>query len=560
MTISKVSQSKIVQIIFSLFGTVLVLWQLLIPGYVMTLDMVEGPLASFPIPSNTIYSHTLFEAIYWLVGSIIGTMAAQKIYIFSIFFCLFYFPLRYFPFDVEDKYKYLGSLLFAINPFVLERSLAGQLAVLAGYVLTFPFIYYAIRLARGHNLKNISDLLVVSFILGIFSFHFFIIISVISAFLFIYIAIDYLYKSIFNLNLKKFTKSILRVGGVIAIYMMLHMYWIYPTLTSERNVLGVIGDFDRVHTEAFKTNILSGGVLESSLGAMSLYGFWGEREPWATQFGIIAYDKLFIFLSILFLVFYGLYYMYKREKRVGIFVAFTLAVSIVFSLGVSESVFRSFNQFLFDNVFFWVGFRDSHKWSGIIALAMSIALVFGAHELMSNLRKFNKKIYINIILIIFTMPILAYSSQMLFGFNNKIQVAQYPSEWREVNEIIKKEEDCKAIFLPWNSYYYPSFNKGLLTANPATKYFNCQLLVSSDPEFHSIDMSYTNSSEYNKLQEILNSEKSVEIKVADIRDMGVQFVIVTSDMLREKRYSELFASQYMNLIYDSAAIAIFRIE
>jgi hypothetical protein len=560
MRVSKVNKNKIMQIIFSLLGTVLVLWQLLIPGYMMTLDMIEGPLALFPNLSGAIYSHTLFEAIYWLIGSLIGTMLDQKVYIFAIFFCLFYLPLRYFPFEVEDKYKYLGSVMFAINPFVLERFLAGQTAVLAGYALTFPFIYYAIRLFRSHNLKNLSDLLVASFIVGVFSFHFFVIISIISGFLFVYIAINYLYNLISNFDLRKLIKAPLRVIGIFAIYLLLHMYWIYPALTSESNVMGVIGDFDKVHTEAFRTNVLGASDAGSLMGALSLYGFWGEREAWATQFGIIAYDKLFIFLPILFLIFYGLHYIYKRERSIGIFMISALLVSAIFSLGAGDSVFKSFNQFLFDNVFFWVGFRDSHKWSGIIALIMSIALVFGVSELTTNLRKFKKEMHINILLAIFALPILVYSSQILFGFNNKIQVVEYPEEWAKVNEMIKGEEKCKAIFLPWNSYYYLSFNKSLLTANPATKYFECKLLVSSDPEFHSIDMKYANSSEYNKLEEILNSDKSVEYKIADIRSLEVQFVIVTSDMLREKRYAELFSSQYMNLVYDSPAIALFRIE
>ena len=76
---------------------------------------------------------------------------------------------------------------------------------------------------------------------------------------------------------------------------------------------------------------------------------------------------------------------------------------------------------------------------------------------------------------------------MLGGFARQIQPVWYPESWVEVNNILKQDKECKALFLPWHLYYSLSFNNNLVTANPAAKFFNCQIISSQDIEIGEIE-------------------------------------------------------------------------
>src|SRR3990172_10911585 len=94
----------------------LILWQLLLPGYILTLDMVWG-----------------------------GSWITQKLFLIVLFFLLFYLPVKFFPFEIGEKYKYFAGLFYTINPFVYERFLAGHWLVLLLYAMLPPLTYYIIR-------------------------------------------------------------------------------------------------------------------------------------------------------------------------------------------------------------------------------------------------------------------------------------------------------------------------------------------------------------------------------------------------------------------------------
>ena len=162
------------RIIFSILGVAIVLWQLLFSGYVLTLDMFFGPHIDLVGRSG------LFSAMpIWYVLSfftyIFNGWIAQKILLVVIFFLLFYLPLRFFRkiFGIENTHgaEYVASILFAINPFVYERFLAGQWAVLFGYALLIPFTAYLIGFCKEWNYKNFLKLLVAIILIGVVSTH-----------------------------------------------------------------------------------------------------------------------------------------------------------------------------------------------------------------------------------------------------------------------------------------------------------------------------------------------------------------------------------------------------
>src|SRR3989344_481209 len=111
-----------VYIIFSLLGAGIVLWQLLASGYVLTLDMVFGPhVGVVKNVGGILKTLPMFYTLSFL-SLVFGGWIAQKIFLITIFFLLFYFPLHFFKkiFNIENTggAEYIMSVFFAINPFI----------------------------------------------------------------------------------------------------------------------------------------------------------------------------------------------------------------------------------------------------------------------------------------------------------------------------------------------------------------------------------------------------------------------------------------------------------
>lgn len=498
------------EVVFAAIGTFLLTFKFMSYGYLMTLDAIYGPITTRPNLNINFFSNTVWQYINYSLGQTFGTMIVEKIFLVCLFFCLFYFPLKFFPFEVKEKYKYLGAIFFVINPFVLERFLAGQWGVLAGYALLYPFLYYLVKLIRNYKIENLYKLFLACFLVGVFSFHLFVMANII-----MFCALALTYKRSQNLKLAKLLEAL--VG-----YFLLNLYWVYPYLTVKQTILN---SFNENHFESFVTNVLNVGVW-SPLSVFTLYGFWGERELWAQQFGIVAFSNLLFIIPIVILSFYGVYCLYKKEKAVGIVVGVSLILAAIFSLGISNTFFKPVNQFLFDNISFWSGFRDSQKWLAIVALVLAASLPVGASRFLEREKPADFRNLLFWVLFIF--PII-YSWSMLVLFWIMLKPVDYPQGWYQVNAILQQENNCKAVFLPWHQYYFLPFNQDILTGNPAGKFFDCQVYTSLDAEFGNIGIGFEVDAHKNSIQKIMDSDMDPGDMLEKLKSEGINYLVVTEN-------------------------------
>lgn len=546
-------KEKYILFLFSFTMTFIVLWNLLLPGYVMTLDTVEGPLNIFYSLDQVPYSHYISLHLNYLLSTMIGTILAQKIYIFGLFFSLFYLPVKFFPFEVEEKYKYLGALLYGINPFVLERFLAGQWNILFGYAFLWPFVFFLVKIIDIYSLDTFKKLLFTLFVIGCFSFHIFVAAHIVLAFCVLIKCVKYIFTKKSKNNVIGYEKITLFLG-VLVIYFLVNLYWIYPTLTIETVKSNT---FNQTDIEAFKTNVIGQGIMPL-LSIFTLYGFWGERELWAAQFDIVHSKNIIFFLPILIISAYGLYILYTKNKKISSYLLCILLFSMIFSLGISETIFKNMNQFLFDTVFFWTGFRDSQKWSAFIVLILTIGLVMGACTFLQRIK--NPK-YLRFAFICIAVCICLYTSKILFGFNGKLSAVQYPKEWFAANDLLKQEPSCEAVFLPWHLYYFFSVNNKILTANPAAKYFDCKIYSSLDPEFHGIENMFDEELDlkYARVEEIVTSTDSNQVKISKLKQIGITHIIFTRDALNNSELLNPVQAGNAVQVYDSRELALYKI-
>ena len=76
---------------------------------------------------------------------------------------------------------------------------------------------------------------------------------------------------------------------------------------------------------------------------------------------------------------------------------------------------------------------------------------------------------------------------MLGGFQKQIKSVWYPEVWNRARNIIQADDsDYKVLFLPWHGYLSLNFNKNLLVANPARRFFGEKAVFSRSVEIEGI--------------------------------------------------------------------------
>jgi len=558
-------------ILVSLLGTVIVLWQLLVSGYVLTLDMVFGP--HIDLVRNT--GDLLNTAPTWYVLSflttIFGGWIAQKILLITIVFLLFYLPLHFYKriFGIEktegdmqelghiggreggEGGEYIASIFFAINPFVYERFLAGQWAVLLGYVLLVPLTAYLIAYCKEWNYKNTLKLLGIIILMGATSTHYFIISILVTA---VVLAINFVYQ--------KFSISFLKKSMLLALSVVIvSSYWLIPAVLSKN---GPIETFGPKHWEVFKT---ATDVHLGTVGnVLTLHGFWGEHEHWAERFVLPkSFGPSFgiSFALLLIIIISGIYFGIKDKRiRAGACTAvFLMIASVIFSCGIGDGVFRNLNIWMFEHISFWKGFRDLEKWSAVLALGYAFFAGFGAQMILDKIKSHQ---YRRIVLyVIIFIPLLS-TPMMLFGFSNQLKTTEYPSSWAEVNKVLKTDKNCRALFLPWHQYYSLKFNNNILTGNVSRSYFDCDILNGKNMELGIISSQGGNGEEYDLIEKdvINNSEDpdSINSVIDILKKHEVKYVIFTDDLILEDIYRYPFlVSKHLERVVGNDGIYLFKI-
>jgi hypothetical protein len=525
-------KNNLFKIIFALLGTSVVLWQLLASGYVLTLDMVFGPHVDLVRNTGDLLNT---YPVWWLL-SILTTFFsgwfAQKILLVTIFFLLFYLPIYYFDkiFKLKETHgaEYIVSVFFVINPFIYERFLAGQWLVIFGTAMLFPITAYVIEFSRNLNLKSTLKLLISILFLGMISIHILIMVLILMIITFLVVAIY-----------QKFSFKFIKQIIILALsFLVFSSYWLVPALINNNGT--PLSNFSSEHWEAFRTaeNAKFGGVIGNVL---SLHGFWGESEPWIEDF-VLPKDNhtvfIVLFSSLFLLILYGILKSLKDDshRKTSILLVIFVLISIIFSSGVGDSVFENLNLWLFENVYFWTGFRDSQKWSAIILLGYSLFLGIGSNYTLENF-KYKKTIFA----ILFLIPIL-YTPMMLLGFSGQLKTSQYPESWSEINDVLKQDENCKALFLPWHQYYSLKFNHKILTANPSKKYFDCEIWHSLNMGIGDIKTPEGYSEDYYVIEKAITSNEleSREKTINLLKEYNFKYIIFTDDVIDEDDFTYPF--------------------
>lgn len=497
-------------------------------GYILTLDHVIADRDILLLPASFEYWNMLpFRFLFYALNLVLPGVLLSNILVLCTISLIFSSSYYFFRHEHDGGYASLFvSLFYAINPFVYTRFLAGQWVLLAAYGFFPCLLHLCSRSFESQNIhkKTVPILLGLSIaLIGSLSIHAFVMAVSITLFYFVGVA---------RLRSMEHWKAFFLV---ILSVVVATSYWTVPAVLESK--VSILTTFDWRHLNAFRT--ADSPVIGTLGNVMALYGFWGEREPWAGQFIWTKDYPIFWLISgciLGYFIFSGVFYYLKDRstRRKGIAFLVLGIMSVIFSCGVGDSIFKSINSWLFLNSGFWQGFRDSQKWSGVLVL---VYVFFAGHGVRGRCTRM-RSVFASLAVLIYTFP-------MLFGFWGQLKPVQYPEAWYRANAILQKDPDCKALFLPWHLYFTLKFNHGLLTASPARDFFECELVTSRQVELGEIGQQGPVDPAYDAIEGVVtgkdgwNSEQSLEI----LRTAGIKYVIFAKDIQDSDQWKYEFLNQ-----------------
>ena len=542
--------------IFALFSTIVILWQMLLPGYVLTLDLAWGPLRTVAsLFSPQVFNTFPISALIYVIQLVLSGWVVEKMMLFGLCFALFYIPLIAYPLISRFGERYVAALFFAINPFVYERLLAGQWLVLAGYCV-LPLLFKSLVVMwRDRSWRAMVMPFVWLVCIGLFSLH----LLVMSCILYAIWWAAVLLRGILR-DPASVREFIIRSAGGVALFLVVSMYWTFPYLLHP--AAAPINGFDPSQWAAFATAASERvGVLGN---VATLYGFWGEHEAWARQFlwpkvaeGMWWHLSAGAFLGVVALgAWIGLR---RRESRSVVTLLLVGAIiAVIFSAGLGGGVTYGLNAWLFEHVWFWKGFRDTEKWSTVVACVYAIfagiASGYFLERVRASLRPF---LFIALCLV----PIF-YAPTLLFGLMGQVQPVWYPSEWAQVDAVLKQDTTCKALFLPWHQYYSLGFDHGLSVGNVSGSYFDCSIVSAQNIELDDSDTPTGYDQRYYTLQSaLINNEGDPDAVARILTEQGIDYVIATPDALLADPYSyPLLRSKKLTPIVTNPVVDLYRVS
>ncbi len=568
-----------ISIFFFAIAAVIILWQMLLPGYILTLDMVFAPhlnLAAWFAAGNFLNGSPLAYLLEFLNLFLSGWII-QKIIIIALFFSIGYLAYVYLPVPKKNYARYFAALFYLINPFVCERFLAGQWTVLAAYAFLPPFIAALIKFNRQPLLANSLKLFGWLILINIFSLHIFVMSAIVLAG---YFVVNLFYNIVGNrpspscaaqatppgegtvlilapTSLRgKYSLGKARPGGWLIkflvgglVFLVISSYWLAPYFLNQN--ASVVNSFDQSNWTAFQT--AGDKHLGTALNVAALYGFWEEHENWAGYF-IWPKDNyvfwLIATLALFILIISGIVWGIKKKRKLAVALLLIGLVGFIFSCGVGDTIFKNLNLFLFNHLSFWRGFRDSEKWTSYLILVYAIFAGWGViylNELWEKKGKagtqsiaFLPKYFVWLLM---ALAILGTYTE-LGGFARQLQPVWYPSSWYQAKQIMDQDKsDYRILFLPWHLYFSLNFNRRLITANPAEQFFGTKIIQSGNMDLPGASGDYIDP-KFAALDKLISDNNAGPAAVlAALRADKVKYIIYLPDVAGEDQYQYYFINQ-----------------
>jgi hypothetical protein len=519
-----------------------VLLPLLGSGYIFALDMSFAPTLRMPEEMSSSY---LFHAGLHYLNFVIPSQVIQKIMLFAILLLSglgMYRLIRHIqqtknsvhPYDLWGAY--LGGALYMINPFTYSRFMAGQYAVLLGYAL-LPFLVRALlQFLAVPTLKRAMICSGWTIIIGIVSVHTLGLVAV-----FALVALPVLAWR--NRHNSAILKAIGSFGLMAAlVFVAASGYWLFPLLGGTSNQGQAVTQFSASDQAAFATT--GGGALGRLGNILQLQGFWAEEQglyrlPQSVPFWPLAV------LAVWGLTITGVVWLWKRQRAVTTLFVGTALVAITLAITGLNNGLPGL-----------AGFREPHKFVGLVALMFALFAGLGAAAALARAKKRQGETVFTLVAVpILLLPIL-YTPTMYWGFGGQLMPKHYPADWFAMNNRLNQDSnDFRVLFLPWHLYTHFPFTQRVVV-NPAGKFFDKPTIISNELEFKGAAPTYPDAGK-KRLSALLPQAAEQDNLGRQLNDFDIKYVLLAKTF-DHRDYDYLNRQTDLQLISETNNLKLYR--
>lgn len=499
---------------------------LLLPGYVLTLDMVFTP--ELRLPPDVTGSYPLGVLLY-VLGWMVPADVVQKLVLLATLFFAGYGMHRLVRYLASSGKQpgigkqpaavpYFAGILYLANPFTYERFMAGQYNVLMGYAVLPWLLKVLLGFSRGPSWANTFKLAGLIVAAGIVSVHALGAVAVLVA-----AVLGFVWWR--QRSQPGWAGKIVRRLGVVAlVWVVASSYWLVPAVLGTGAQVQQINTFTVADRQAFATS--GDSVLAQAGYVLRLQGFWTERHGMyiLPQHGMPVWLWLAALSAVLALVVAGAYVWWRQGRRGDVLLFGTIILAgVVLASGTGSN-------WLVQYVPFFSGYREPHKFAALVALGYA---VFAAVGFGGICRWLDGRPKLDILAGIAVPVVLAlpfvWTPNFVWAARGQLQAVDYPEGWYGVNGRLRADDDnFKVLFLPWHLYMYTDY-AGRVIANPAPKFFDKPVVVSDDPELRGAALDKSSPAQRRIDAALKSAKSSGEPLAPTLTDLDIKYVMLAKD-------------------------------
>lgn len=522
-----------------------VMLPLLLPGYILTLDLVFAPTIPWPAELSNTY---VFNALLHIVNLALPADVIEKIILWLILI-LSGVGAHKLVGELAPKSKfgvwvaYFAGLFYMFNPFVYSRFMSGQYLVLLGYALTPFFVRALLKFIAAPNWR--SALTVAAWaaaIIGVSVHHIGLLFILAVA---IVVAAAWNYRKQMGRLKRLLLFSLISILAVVVV----HSFWLIPSIFGATQISQAASSFGQPEFEAFAT---SSGPLGAIGNVVRLQGFWAEARNMYTmpQQAMPLWGLAMLFVWVL--VISGAVRIWRQNS------ALALALLVV---GIAALVLAATPAiaWLADYFPFAAGYREPHKFVALLAL---VYVIFGSFGMLNWLEKLTKKhsskLAVNTLISLCLVLPLICAPTMLWGFNGQLKPKNYPADWYTANQLLRDNPAVtKVLFVPWHQYIGFSFSERII-ANPAAKFFSVPTVVGDNPEYLGVRPTVPNVTNRRVEQALTSASKGDLTLGAELARLGFSHILLAKEY-DYNSYDYLNHQPGIALVNESPTLKIYRI-
>lgn len=519
------------------------------PGYLLLLDSPWTP--QLPLPTSVDNSYLLFAALHYF-SLVIPSQLLQKGLLVVILWLAgwgMHRLLRQHTHVGRTAAAYAG-LLYAVNPFVYSRLMAGQYLVVFGYALMPWFIAALWRFLRAPDWRRAVRVAVWAVAISIVSIH--------SIFFMGLVMLASVVSFVVARRGRLAWRPLLLGAGIgLGLWLVASSYWIVPLVTGHSQTAQLVGRFDQRYVDAFKTvGDKPYGVV---FNASSMYGFWLDPRG----FYVLPKSRVPVW-PVLAVVIIGLAAAGVATARRRFEVWALAAVALVaLALGIGDAwgpLSGIYNWFV-ASVLLFKGYREPQKFIGLVVLAYAFLGALGADAGLRWLQRLfvgrGRIIAESIVPALLIVLPLAYTPSMLWGFGGQIVPTDYPADWYGLNRQLNADKSqFKVLFLPWHQYTAFGFTTNII-ANPAQNFFTKPVIQGNNLELgqiYSQEFSPTSDLIQNQL---LRRSSTITNSGKALAPIGVKYVVLAKNF-DVADYAWLDHQTDLRLISNTATLRVYQ--